>query len=77
MKLEYLEVEWEVHLVAPFVGAGIEIGFKFRVLFVYHVAPFVGAGIEISHFFAGISPTKVAPFVGAGIEIYWNTPTAC
>ena len=58
---------WEI--VAPFVGAWIEMDGKKKLKDIAAVAPFVGAWIEICHrVFSGQIP-DVAPFVGAWIEI--------
>ena len=69
MKSNYNISSLDGQLVAPFVGAGIEI--TGRPLENPHpvVAPFVGAGIEISKVSLCIACYGVAPFVGAGIEI--------
>ena len=56
-------------VVAPFVGAGIEIAPQVPEPYQHTVAPFVGAGIEIGPCSTVTPSTIVAPFVGAGIEI--------
>ena len=56
-------------LVAPLVGAWIEIYSTALKLLMNIVAPLVGAWIEISMSAMGASLSKVAPLVGAWIEI--------
>ena len=51
-------------LVAPFVGAGIEILTRLKLKPAFWVAPFVGAGIEITlqyvfRYFVGSHPSWV------------------
>ena len=60
-------------LVAPFVGAWIEIQYKSTATLNYTaVAPFVGAWIEINKDLYNHRQQLVAPFVGAWIEIDWG-----
>ena len=59
----------KMRLVAPFVGAWIEISFRLSVTPLVTVAPFVGAWIEIDKKVDRYDYSEVAPFVGAWIEI--------
>ena len=63
-------------LVAPFVGAWIEIIYLAFSRLPEQVAPFVGAWIEICIFYTFYTIYTVAPFVGAWIEMLedleWN-----
>ena len=56
-------------LVAPLVGAWIEISFAPAIADVFAVAPLVGAWIEILSVNSNAFPFFVAPLVGAWIEI--------
>ena len=56
-------------VVAPFVGAWIEIESLTQFRRRFKVAPFVGAWIEINTIIGRAVLTAVAPFVGAWIEI--------
>ena len=56
-------------LVAPLVGAWIEIRTTLMCILATLVAPLVGAWIEIDDIEARIAELKVAPLVGAWIEI--------
>ena len=56
-------------LVAPLVGAWIEIAENFCKWHEVLVAPLVGAWIEISEISACTPTSLVAPLVGAWIEI--------
>ena len=56
-------------LVAPFVGAWIEISAPILSCLTVSVAPFVGAWIEIGKILCEGGTVAVAPFVGAWIEI--------
>ena len=56
-------------LVAPCVGAWIEMNSRLIMSDEYTVAPCVGAWIEISLLFPLLFPGLVAPCVGAWIEI--------
>ena len=56
-------------MVAPLVGARIEIPFTQVYCYLPFVAPLVGARIEISMGLTEVDLTKVAPLVGARIEI--------
>ena len=56
-------------MVAPLVGAWIEISALTGTPFPYLVAPLVGAWIEIFWFCSDFNSQKVAPLVGAWIEI--------
>ena len=58
-----------IDVVAPHVGAWIEIAIGFRAKKANGVAPHVGAWIEIHHIPLPRSPNAVAPHVGAWIEI--------
>ena len=58
-----------IRLVAPFVGAWIEIVIFVIYLLQRLVAPFVGAWIEIYECCRNPGGKHVAPFVGAWIEI--------
>ena len=61
-------------IVAPLVGAWIEIIYKCFLHFFVIVAPLVGAWIEIKIAVIGEWTTgSVAPLVGAWIEIGANT----
>ena len=62
-------------VVAPFVGAWIEIIICQHFNCNRVVAPFVGAWIEIFGFTFCFSTATVAPFVGAWIEIYSTRTT--
>ena len=57
-------------IVAPFVGAWIEIGAPSFGNSDAAVAPFVGAWIEINTSGGMSRSVTVAPFVGAWIEMY-------
>ena len=57
------------NVVAPFVGAWIEIRHTSIAYNCESVAPFVGAWIEILNSYWVVKQGKVAPFVGAWIEI--------
>ena len=57
-------------MVAPFVGAWIEISLLHVRLALQLVAPFVGAWIEIALAILSLALLAVAPFVGAWIEIW-------
>ena len=59
-----------IDVVAPHVGAWIEIAIGFRAKKANGVAPHVGAWIEIHHIPLPRSPNAVAPHVGAWIEMY-------
>mgnify|MGYP007005627001 CR=1 FL=1 len=48
LKFKYFTVQKRAKNVAPFVGAGIEIGIGGIDIAAEWVAPFVGAGIEIN-----------------------------
>ena len=56
-------------IVAPFVGAWIEIYKSYGIPPSHRVAPFVGAWIEMHHSDSRLQRRQVAPFVGAWIEI--------
>ena len=56
-------------VVAPHVGAWIEIGYGYLCTNHHRVAPHVGAWIEIQALAAIQSERNVAPHVGAWIEI--------
>ena len=56
-------------LVAPLVGAWIEIINSVNYLLVLYVAPLVGAWIEINTDITSFTGKNVAPLVGAWIEI--------
>ena len=68
-------------VVAPLVGAWIEIILMFGVRFATHVAPLVGAWIEIAYPAISSLSDTVAPLVGAWIEIFTThekaTSAAC
>ena len=57
-------------MVAPLVGAWIEINSKGVLYEQKQVAPLVGAWIEIVTFTESLPAMWVAPLVGAWIEIY-------
>ena len=59
----------ESFVVAPLVGAWIEIIAKLYKYVPIFVAPLVGAWIEICNGIPGYPYTNVAPLVGAWIEI--------
>ena len=59
----------ETIVVAPFVGAWIEINCINAAGTCSDVAPFVGAWIEIRRQRRSMTSISVAPFVGAWIEI--------
>ena len=56
-------------MVAPLVGAWIEMIRAIYILLVIYVAPLVGAWIEISFLEMSAIRIVVAPLVGAWIEI--------
>ena len=56
-------------MVAPLVGAWIEIQVLSRTIFSVRVAPLVGAWIEIGKSNRHLRHHTVAPLVGAWIEI--------
>ena len=56
-------------LVAPLVGAWIEIHLYMTYNLLFIVAPLVGAWIEIIGLYSVVNPCHVAPLVGAWIEI--------
>ena len=60
---------WNDVLVAPLVGAWIEIIQIGRIVQLSQVAPLVGAWIEMIVENAGLMGLPVAPLVGAWIEI--------
>ena len=60
-------------MVAPLVGAWIEILFDHDIYAVLYVAPLVGAWIEIHIVFSYLLSVFVAPLVGAWIEIPFRT----
>ena len=61
-------------MVAPLVGAWIEIGGSNSTFDKLEVAPLVGAWIEIVYVRIGLKGGRmVAPLVGAWIEIRANT----
>ncbi len=60
------------YIVAPLVGAWIEILECLRNIVVFLVAPLVGAWIEIQSWSCGRCHRSVAPLVGAWIEICKN-----
>ena len=70
-----------LHLVAPLVGAWIEIFNSGYDIVPIIVAPLVGAWIEICIRLNPFNPKKVAPLVGAWIEIankmFKNGPGSC
>ena len=62
-----------MELVAPFVGAWIEILSRSMIGLISQVAPFVGAWIEMIIYGPGDPENAVvAPFVGAWIEIVYS-----
>ena len=67
--MEFQE-QLEKRLVAPLVGAWIEIQNRMKTILVVIVAPLVGAWIEIIVKDAAACYSDVAPLVGAWIEIY-------
>ncbi len=70
--LKYLlqEVRIQQHLVAPFMGAWIEIMQGLANYSRNGVAPFMGAWIEICIAIGVNDLLNVAPFMGAWIEIH-------
>ena len=64
-------------LVAPHVGAWIEIIGKKLKIDLWFVAPHVGAWIEISVQYPANPTSPVAPHVGAWIEITELTASMC
>ena len=56
-------------MVAPLVGAWIEIYLMIKGSSEYDVAPLVGAWIEIPNSYGLYTKAQVAPLVGAWIEI--------
>ena len=58
-------------VVAPRVGAWIEIQVRLDLSVTIVVAPRVGAWIEIRHYKKDLDIPTVAPRVGAWIEIVW------
>ena len=56
-------------LVAPLVGAWIEISLSLNFHLISAVAPLVGAWIEITSMLMSLMCLPVAPLVGAWIEI--------
>ena len=64
-------------VVAPLVGAWIEIILMFGVRFATHVAPLVGAWIEIAYPAISSLSDTVAPLVGAWIEIQKQALDGC
>ena len=69
MKLSETKSKICSELVAPLVGAWIEIAMVAPMLTTDAVAPLVGAWIEIVELFADQTEQSVAPLVGAWIEI--------
>ena len=69
LKYIYVIYVLKAELVAPHVGAWIEIVSFFKGLVYSDVAPHVGAWIEISVISGFETFTPVAPHVGAWIEI--------
>ena len=61
-------------IVAPFMGAWIEIGSPNNINAVDLVAPFMGAWIEINGIGGNVVISSVAPFMGAWIEIGSGVP---
>ena len=59
-------------VVAPLVGAWIEISVNLTKEYNTKVAPLVGAWIEIFSTIIDLSENLVAPLVGAWIEIYMS-----
>ena len=70
--MEILESKFEStnRIVAPLVGAWIEIMLSAHCVIPSIVAPLVGAWIEIYNHFELIDEKAVAPLVGAWIEIF-------
>ena len=63
-------------MVAPLVGAWIEILYQSSIVILYTVAPLVGAWIEICTAKPSMAVKLVAPLVGAWIEIVNRTEPA-
>ena len=61
-------------MVAPLVGAWIEIVSLAIVALIITVAPLVGAWIEMPIAFIALLKSSVAPLVGAWIEILSDHP---
>ena len=59
-------------IVAPLVGAWIEIIYPLFLADIHCVAPLVGAWIEIYGVYTRKDLRTVAPLVGAWIEIEWT-----
>src|SRR5690625_3651031 len=72
LKSYSLESPSKTLIVAPFMGAWIEITFQRHNLAHYNVAPFMGAWIEIPISSSLYWIAFVAPFMGAWIEIVCN-----
>ena len=60
-------------MVAPLVGAWIEMFINMISIRIIWVAPLVGAWIEITNYRSKKGELQVAPLVGAWIEIMWIT----
>ncbi len=64
-------------MVAPLVGAWIEICNIIVFFYLHIVAPLVGAWIEIGSRIIVIQVSNVAPLVGAWIEMRVNVMEGC
>ena len=76
LKFHTVLIDIDFHLVAPHVGAWIEIDFRYFSHDFKNVAPHVGAWIEIRRKRRMNESLLVAPHVGAWIEIAVPSPQA-